>query len=442
MHKDPTNRRLRDRRLFLKAGSVMAASAALSHKPTFAQEEDDSPDSQTQKYSVGIMGLNGRGGALAKTALSIDGVEVSHICDVDENVLKSAGRVIQEMQGKAPKTHGDIRRMLDEKSMDAVFIAAPNHWHAPATIMACNAGKHVYCEKPCSHNPAEGEWAVQAARKNQVVVQTGTQRRSWSAIQEGIKRIHDGVLGNVLYARCWYNNRRTSIGIGKEVEPPNRLDWDLWQGPAPRTAFKTNYVPYNWHWHWLWGNGELGNNGVHGIDLARWGLQVAYPMRVVAAGGKYRHNDSQETPDTLTVGFDFAKQKTITWEGLSWSPLGPHDARFGISFHGTEGSMVMRTAGYTLFDMKDKAVDVVEGKADDRAHIQNFLDCIESRTLPNADIQIGHDSALLCHLGNIAYRTESVLKTDPANGHILENSVAQEFWEREYEPNWNPKTNA
>jgi predicted dehydrogenase len=348
------------------------------------------------------------------------------------------GDVVGEKQGRKPKVVGDFRRILDDPEIDAIVIAAPNHWHAPAAILACAAGKHVYVEKPCSHTPAEGEMAVAAARKHNRIVQMGTQRRSYPSLQEAMAKIHAGELGTVLYARTWYNNRRPSIGFGMPTPVPDWLDWDLWQGPAPRRPFKDNVIHYNWHWHWHWGNGELGNNGVHGIDVARWGLQVTYPIRVTAGGGKYRHDDDQDTPDTMMVTIDFPEKKTITWEGLSWSPLGPHDDGFGISFHGTEGSMVIRGAGYTIFDMKGTEIAAAAGDAGDRAHFDDFLDAVRTGRLPNADIEKAHQSTLLCHLGNIAYRTGSALKLDPANGHIQDNPKAQELWSREYEAGWEP----
>lgn len=424
-----------DRRLFLKAGAALLSGTALGEGvvPSIANGQQQAA---SKRLTVGVMGLNGRGGALTKLLLARDDVDVAHLCDVDTNVLASAKRVVTEARGDAPQTHGDIREMVKLDNLDAIFVAAPNHWHAPAAIMACNAGKHVYVEKPCSHNPAEGEEAVAAARRNKRIVQTGTQRRSWPAIIEGIERLHAGEIGEIHYARCWYNNRRGSIGKGKETPPPARLDWDLWQGPAPRRQFKDNFVPYNWHWHWAWGNGELGNNGVHGLDLVRWGMQLTYPTRVSAAGGKYRHEDSQETPDTLSVSYQFEDDRFVTWQGLSWSPLGEHDTSFGMSFHGTEGTMVMRSTGYVLYDMKRNEVAANPGKANDAVHVANFLECIESGELPNADIKIGHDSALWCHLGNIAYRSEQELDIDSDSGRIRDEDLARKYWGRVYEPGW------
>ena len=267
----------------------------------------------------------------------------------------------------------------------------------------------------------------------------GTQRRSWPAIVKAIKKIHAGEIGETLYARTWYNNRRKSIGVGKSAPVPEWLDWELWQGPAVRRDFKDNIVHYNWHWQWNWGNGELGNNGVHGIDVARWGLNVNYPKSVVASGGRYRFDDDQETPDTMMVTMDFPEGKTITWEGLSWSPLGPHDESFGMSIHGTEGSIIIRGPGYAMYDMKNKEIEAETGASGDADHFADFLDAVRTGRRPNADIEIAHQSTLLCHLGNISYRTGTVISTDPTNGRILDNAAAQELWGREYAKGWQPQ---
>ncbi|MCP4887814.1 Gfo/Idh/MocA family oxidoreductase [Rubripirellula sp.] len=428
----------RDRRLFLKAGAAAVATTSSFANPLLAQEEQVA-ESPGEKILIGIMGVNGRGAAIANGMMAAKNTEIAYICDVDTRAAVRVGQLVTERQNKQPKVVDDFRRILDDTAINVLVVSAPNHWHAPATILGCSAGKHVYVEKPCSHTPQEGELAVQAARKHQRIVQMGTQRRSWPGIVEGIAKIHEGAIGKVLYARTWYNNRRPSIGTGKVSAVPDWLDWRMWQGPAPDRPFKDNIVHYNWHWHWHWGNGELGNNGVHAIDVARWGLQVTYPKRVTAGGGKYRHDDSQETPDTMMVTYDFPENKTITWEGLSWSPLGPHDSGFGISFHGTEGSLVIRSNSYTIYDMKSAEVASGTGNAGDKDHFADFLDAVRTGRLPNADIEKAHQSTLLCHLGNIAYRTDSVLHTDPSNGHIQHNPDAEAMWGREYAPGWEPK---
>lgn len=423
----------RDRRLFLKAGAAILANS-LVRRPALGEERSELPASE--KIVIGIMGANNRGAAIAKGMIDSGQVRIGYICDVDQRVTERMKGLIAKGQSGEPKTTGDFREILDDPSVDALVCAAPNHWHAPATILGCAAGKHVYVEKPCSHTPAEGELAIAAARKHDRVVQMGSQRRSWSAVVEAIKKLHSGEIGDVLYSRTWYNNRRGPIGTGKPADVPEWLDWDLWQGPATRKPFIDNIVHYNWHWHWHWGNGELGNNGIHGLDVARWGLDVTYPIRVTAGGGKYRHHDDQETPDTMMVTYDFPENKTITWEGLSWSPLGPHDVGFGISFHGTEGSIVVRNSGYSQFDMRGKEVTTQSGSNGDTDHFADFLGAIRTGRRPNADIELAHQSTLLCHLGNIAYRANQVLQIDPSSGHINDDGLMETYWSKEYADDW------
>ena len=433
--------REQDRRNFLKAGAAIAAATTIAKSAPGQDSAQNSAtdDQDAEKIVLGIMGVNGRGKAIARGMMQQPNVEIGYICDVDSRAAELTAMLVSKDQGKTPKIVTDFRDLLKDKDVDVLVCAAPNHWHAPATILACNAGKHVYVEKPCSYSAQEGEWAVQAARKNDRVVQMGTQRRSWPALVKAIAKIHDGEIGDALYSRTWYNNRRGPIGKGKMSSPPDWLNWDLWQGPATRREYKDNVLHYNWHWHWHWGNGELGNNGVHGIDVARWALQVDYPQRVVATGGRYRHDDDQETPDTMMVTMNFPDEKMITWEGLSWSPLGPHDKSFGISVHGTEGSIVIRGSGYTQYDMKNKEIETDTAEGGDSDHFADFLDAVRTGRRPNADIEIAHKSTLLCHLGNIAYRTGTIVNTNPANGHIIDNPAADALWSREYADGWQPK---
>jgi predicted dehydrogenase len=426
-----------DRRLFLKAAASIAASAqAFAINPALAVEESVALG---EHLNIGIMGVNNRGAALAKGLSALANVNLAYICDVDSRAAERVASSISKDSSSKPVIKPDFRSMLDDKQVHALVIAAPNHWHAPATILACAAGKHVYVEKPCSHTPLEGELAVEASRKHNRVVTMGSQRRSWPAIQDAIAKIHEGAIGKVHYARTWYNNRRDSIGTAQPSVIPDWLDWDLWQGPAPRRTYRDNVLHYHWHWNWHWGNGELGNNGIHGLDVARWGMNVKYPLRVTAGGGKYRHRDDQDTPDTMMVTYDFPDDKTITWEGLSWSPLGPHQSRFGISFHGTEGSIVIHDPGYTLFDMHDKEVSTHTDRGGDSDHLADFLKAIRTSSRPNAEIEEAHQSTLLCHLGNIAYRTRQSLDIDPSNGHIKNLESSDNWWSKEYEKGWELK---
>ena len=387
---------------------------------------------------LGVMGVNGRGMQLAQGFNSGGGAEIAYLCDVDERAMARAVKSVSDKQARVPQGVKDFRRILDDKNVDALVIAAPDHWHAPATILACAAGKHVYCEKPACHNPREGEWMVAAARKHQRIVQLGTQRRSYPAVIEAIEKLKSGAVGRVLFSRGWYNNTRASIGHGKAAPAPDWLDYELWQGPAPERPFQDNLVHYNWHWFWHWGTGELGNNGIHALDVCRWGLGVDYPMRVTSGGGKYRFDDDQETPDTQTVTFDFG-DKSITWEGRSWHPRGFEGSAFGIAFYGEKGTMVIDGANYKVFDFKGAEIDKGGGPGGDARHYQNFLECIRSGKKPSADIEEGHKSTLLCHLGNIAWRTGRTLHCDPKNGRILDDAKAMALWGREYRKGWEPK---
>lgn len=413
--------------------TLLASAAA-----TIGTAATAAPPAGSDRVRVAIMGLGGRGSALLQ-AFSAAGAEVAGLCDVDDTAAGRAADAAATRHDAKPRVERDIRRLLDDPSIDAVVVAAPNHWHAPATILACAAGKHVYVEKPCSHTPEEGELAVAAARKHGVVVQHGTQRRSWPWVQEAVKAVQDGAIGPVHVAHSWYTNRRPSIGRGERIDPPKTLDWTLWQGPAPERPFTSNVVPYHWHWRWHWGNGELGNNGVHGLDVARWALGVTFPTRVVSAGGRYYHDDDQETPDSMSVAYEFPGGKLITWEGQSCSPLGPQGSSFGVSFHGPEASLVIDTDGWRILDQKNKTVAEHEGtKKDDEAHVVDFLAAIREGRRPNADIADGHASALLCHLGTIAHRTDRVLHTRPDDGHIVNADDAAALWTKEYRPGWRP----
>jgi predicted dehydrogenase len=386
---------------------------------------------------VGVMGVNGRGQALAQNFAGRQSVDVAYICDVDSRAIDKTIASLKDRQRRVPEGVRDFRRILDDGGVDALVVATPNHWHAPATILACDANKHVYVEKPCSHTAEEGELAVLAARKHQRVVTMGTQRRSQVIMVEAMTRLHQGDLGEIRYARCWYFNRRPTIGVGRISEPPAWLDYELWQGPAPRRGYKDNLIHYNWHWHWHWGNGELGNNGVHALDLARWGMQVDFPTRVTSAGGRYRFDDDQETPDTHVVTLEFG-ERAIMYEGLSWSPTGPPGSGFGISFHGDKGTMELVDGGYRIFDMQKKLIAESAGSGGDREHIDDFLRCIREGGRPTADIEQAHRSTLLCHLGNIAHRVGRALTIDASNGHIVNDPPAAALWGREYAPGWRP----
>ena len=415
-----------------------AATAATAGRVAFAQQPAAAVAGPNDRIRVAIMGVNGRGAALARGFAADPRAEVVTLCDVDQRVAGPLAESMCKDGGRTPQVEGDIRRVLDDAAVDVLAVAAPNHWHAPATILGCRTGKHVYVEKPCSHTAEEGELAEAAAREHNRVVTMGTQRRSWPAIQAGIAKVHDGTLGEVHFCSSWYAARRGSIGTVQPSPPPEWLDWTLWQGPAPEQPFKSNIVHYNWHWHRHWGNGELGNNGVHGLDLARWGLAVDFPLTVTAGGGRFYFEDDQETPDTMNVAYTFPGGKMITWEGLSCTPDGVDHTGFGTWFLGTEASLVLTSrGGWRLTDPKGKLIEEGESAGGDGVHIGNFLNCVIDGGRPNADIAEAHRSTLLCHLGNIAYRTSGSLATRADDCHIVGNAAAEALWGREYRDGWN-----
>lgn len=421
-----------NRRHFVMHSTAAAAGTALWNLRSLAEE------APSNRVVVGVMGLS-RGRALAGSFAKQSGVVVKYCCDVDKERAESGAKLVEGVTGKAAEPISDFRRILDDKEVDVLICAAPNHWHGPATISGVAAGKHVYVEKPCCHNPREGELMIEAARKYKRAVQMGSQRRSSPGTIEAIRKLHEGKIGRVYLARSWYTNQRGSIGHGKAVAPPTTLDYELWQGPAPRRPYQDNVVPYNWHWFWHWGNGELGNNGVHTIDLCRWGLDVEYPIRATSSGGRYHFEDDQETPDTHTVCFDFEGRKSLVWEGRSCNK---HRSGF-VTFYGTEGTLELEgNGGYTIYDASDKIVDkATSASQGDIEHIVNFLDAIrnDKPLALNAEIEKGHRSTLLCHLGNIAQRVGRTLHCDPRNGHIQNDEPAMKLWRREYEKGWEPK---
>ena len=418
-----------NRRAFL-GGTAAAAATTLATTARAAGAND--------KVVVGVMGLS-RGRSLSVSFSKRPNVEVKYVCDVDSNRAAACAKLVAGTGAKAPTPIGDFRRILDDKSVDALVIAAPNHWHAPATIMAVNAGKHAYCEKPCSHNPQEGEWMVQAAHKHKRAVQVGTQRRSGPQTIDAMQKLHEGAIGRVYLVRAYYNSARGSLGRGKPAAVPGHLNYDLWQGPAPRTPYLDNRVHYNWHWFWHWGNGELGNNGVHTLDLCRWGLGVDFPIRVTSSGGRYHWNDDQQTPDTHQVSFEFPGNRAITWQGLSCNR---HRSGF-TTFYGDKGSLELDSdGGHTIFDgSNDKVVEKVAGKSrGDIEHIDNFTAAIRNGTPRklNCEVAEGHKSTLLCHLGNIAQRTGQAITCRASDGHIVGNDKAAGLWERDYQEGWKP----
>ncbi|MCE7862409.1 MAG: gfo/Idh/MocA family oxidoreductase [Bacteroidetes bacterium CHB5] len=437
-----------NRRDFIKR-SALATAGVFLYSPWMAHGR-----SLADKVVVGVVGTNSRGHYLARLFSQLPGVEVGFICDVDAVVLERTVADVEKLTGKRPKALTDVRKLLEEKDLDAIAIATPDHWHAPATLMALKAGKHVYVEKPCSHNPAEGEMLVAAAARYNKIVQMGNQRRSFPNVIRAMNELHNGVIGRVYFAKGWYANARKSIGKGNIVPVPPHLDYELWQGPAPRRPYKDNLIHYNWHWFWNWGTGEALNNGTHEIDVMRWGLGVDYPTKVVSAGGRYAFTDDWETPDTQTITYEFANKTSILWEGRSCNDYDEFKSGRGVVFYGEKGTMVIPGGDdYKIYELGGKLVSEVKteiqqadatntmgmGEKLDSLHLINFIDAVRGKASHTSPISEGHKSTLLPQLGNIAWRTGQTLSCNPTTGHILNNKAANKLWSREYAKGWEMK---
>jgi predicted dehydrogenase len=425
------------------AGGILTESSALSYSRIRGANE---------RINVSVMGVNSRGDALAQSFASQENCDVLHVCDVDSRAISKCIDGLSAFQQIKTEGFRDFRKSLESKDIDAIIIATPDHWHAPATLLAVQAGKHVYVEKPCSHNPAEGEILVKAAVRYGKVIQMGSQRRSYPNVITAVQELKNGIIGRAYFGRGWYTNNRGPIGIGKETPVPDWLDWELWQGPAPRKPYKDNVVHYNWHWFWHWGTGEALNNGTHMADLMRWGLGVNYPVRVSSNGGRYHYKDDWETPDTQVISLDFDEGVTITWEGRSCSGQRILGTYAGAIFYGEKGSMFIDGNSYSVYDLKDNIIKEVKDvtKVDplnisnpsanlDIYHIRNFFDAISKGAKPNADIATGHKSTLLVQLGNIAQRVGRSLDIDKNTGHIIGDKEANRLWGRTYEKGWEMK---
>ena len=414
------------RRDFIAAGAVTAAATTMT--PAVKATAED------EKLVVAVMGMS-RGRSLADTFAKHSDCVIKYVCDVDKNRAERAAEELEGKVGYRPQAITTWETFVEDDEVDIVACAAPNHWHAPTTIVAAEAGKHVYVEKPCCQNPWEGEMQIAAARKNKVCVQIGTQRRSAPTYREGIEFIHGGGIGKVHSARCVYFSARASIGSGKPAEVPEHLDYERWQGPIPRREYIDNLVHYNWHWRWFYGNGELGNNGIHSLDIARWALQVEFPMTVSSTGGRYYFDDDHETPDTHIVSFEFENESQITWQGSSCNRNGSGFVKvFG------ENGMVefLGGGGYVVYDRGNKEVKRAPGGQGQPEHVDNLIKAIRNNDPESlhAEIEIGHRSTLLCHLGNISQRVGRMLACDTSNGHILNDEEAMALWQREYHGDW------
>ena len=422
-----------NRRTFFSATAGAAAAASLAARAS-AQGPNDT-------IRAAVLGVNGRGKTHIGGFMGTKGVKVAVLCDPDQKVLAQRAEKFASEYGYKPETETDLRRVFDRKDVDVVGVATPNHWHALATIWACQAGKDVYVEKPGSHNIYEGRKMIEAAKKHGRIVQHGVQLRSSEAVREAVDHMRNGLIGNVYMARGLVFRDRPSIGHFKDPDTaPSTLDWNVWQGPAAERDFSKRIVHYNWHWHWAYGNGDVGNQGIHETDMCLWGLGLeTFPSQITAMGGKFLWDDDKETPEVLSSTYLFPEQKKmIEFEVRPWitnSEAGPGSG-VGNIFYGSDGYLVIK--GYNTYESfkgrkgepgpKNKDSDPL-GK-----HFANFIDAVRKRDpkVLHGPVETAHYSSGLAHLGNIAYRLGRQLKFDAATEKFVGDSEADAMLTRNY----------
>jgi len=402
---------------------LCSAAALASTSPLWAAPGD--------RARLAVIGMGGRGSELMRTFAVIPGVEVGAVVDPDTNRAEAAATWLRQHTGTRAKVELDMRRVFEDKTIDAVVIATTNHWHALSAIWAMQAGKDVYVEKPASHNFFEGRQLVQAARKYDRIVQGGTQRRSMGQFRRAIQLLHDGHIGSIYLAKWVFPGNRDSIGFKPVEPPPSWLNWDLWLGPAGEQPFHGNLVHYNWHWFWDFGNGELGNNGIHLVDISRWGMRKELPVKIHSWGGRFGYKDQAETPNTQTITWQYADGAAIigeirglyTAEPMSWD------------FFGEKGHMHIDEDGriQVVLGRKQQPAPAPE-PLPDIDHYANFIEAVRTRdrTLLSAEIHETHISTALCHLGNIAWRLGRELRFDPDAGRFVNDPAADQLLTRSY----------
>ncbi len=439
-----------NRRDFIKKSALAGAAISFAGPVSMANMKK----SPNEQVVVAIMGGRSRAGALARLFAEGNQTMVKSVFDVDERPLNERAQEVADRQGRRAETGTDFRRALDDPDIDALVIGAPDHWHTPATIMALQAGKHVYVEKPASQTPAEAELIVQAQKRYDRLVQMGNQQRSSLESAEAMRDIADGRIGRPYYAKAFYANDRGPIGRGSIAPVPDWLDYELWQGPAPRTPYRDNIIHYNWHWFWRWGTGEALNNGTHEYDVARWALGVDLPNKITSSGGRFHYDDDWEFYDVQNIMCEFPDNKAINWEGRSCNGFRFWGQGRGTIVHGTEGTIKLSRHFYILLDMDNNEIkrverdddeidplDVVGGGGLTERHIHNFAMGVREGEKLNAPIKDGQKSVLPLHLGNISQYVGRSLNINPENGRIIGDSEAMSKWSGSYgyEPGWEPR---
>lgn len=422
------------RRTFLKTAGIGAVAVSIGQRVSAAEQKRD--------MVVAVIGTGGMGSYHVNTLAARKDAEVAYVCDVDTNRLAKATRAVTSVSGKSPLAVKDLREVLDDKRVDAVFIATPDHWHAPAAILALDAGKHVYVEKPCCHNIREGQLLVEAVKRSGKCLQVGTQSRSTECVSEAIQRVHEGEIGEVLVTKTWNTQKRRSIGKTKPSDSPKNLDFDLWIGPAPMIDYRSNLLPGVWRWWYDFGCGDIGNDGVHDIDVGLWGFGAeTHPTRATCFGSKLFFDDDQQFPDTQYAVFEYpspgkpeGRKKQFIFEQRIWTPYNQDGYDNGAAFYGTNGVMVLGHAvGWKMYGPRNKLIAERTGRVDLAAHHSNFFDCIrDAKSKLNADIAVGHRAATLVHLANIAARTGGVLHFHPDTDRITNSVDAAVLTRREY----------
>ena len=423
-----------DRRYFL----MSAAAAATTTTKGLASPNDT--------IRVAIVGVRGQGRSHIREYSRMQNVEIAAIVDIDDSVRNQRIAEIEKMGKKKPAGFTDLRKVLEDKDIDAISIATPNHQHTLQTIWSLQAGKHVYVEKPCSHNMFESKQIVAAARKYNKLVQHGTNSRSTVALREAVQKLNDGVIGEVYMARGLCFKWRDTIGRTPEEPVPAGVDYDLWTGPAPKRPFTRNRFHYNWHWFWDYGNGDLGNQGIHEVDIARWGLGVKYPTKISAMGGKYMFDDDQETPNTLTATYEFevdGKKKLMVFEVRHW--ITNDEAGIGVRADGkpgnTVGNLFYGSKGYMAIDGYDQYKTFLgreqqpgPARKEGGSNWANFINALRSgsRGELNAEIEEGAISCTLVHLANISYRLGRTLYFDPETYSCKGDKEATAMFTRNY----------
>ena len=425
------------------AAGVAIASSARSYGQILGAND---------RINFAIIGLNGRAYAhLSALKANQARARIAFVCDVETNILSRFAAAASATMGEAPRTEQDFRKVLANREVDAVTVATPDHWHTPMSVLSLKAGKHVYVEKPCSHNPAEGDLLIRAQAKYGKLVQMGSQQRSSPHTIEIVDKIHSGLIGKAYYAKAWYANARKSIGHGEVVPVPPTLDWDLFQGPAPREKYRSNVQPYNWHWFKTWGTGESLNNGTHEVDVARWALNVGYPKTAVATAGRYHFNDDWQFYDTMDTSFRY-DDCVLSWQGLCCNGMRTYGRDRGTLLMGTTGSVLVDRDGYEVYDLNGKMTDqyktprnnatssrdTIGADAMTDAHFANFIAGIQHGEKLRQPVAQGNVAVTLMQLSNISWEVNRELHLDPANGKIRDDPEAMTFWGRQYEPGWEP----